>query len=74
MISNLTIFDSSVLGISIVAGSESDPNDLNITSWNVTSNPFSTFNLIFHRNGLEKYPDKALISIYPQGFYQRSNE
>lgn len=35
-IANITAIDSSVLGISVVPGAESDPNDLNITRWNVT--------------------------------------
>ena len=35
-IKNLSAINSEVLSIKSIAGKDSDPNDLNITSWNVT--------------------------------------
>ncbi len=37
VIKNLSAINSDVLGIKTIAGKDSDPVDLNITSWNVTS-------------------------------------
>ncbi len=39
-IKNLSAINSDVLSIKTLAGKDSDPNNLNITSWNVTSNSF----------------------------------
>ena len=36
VVKNLTAIDSQVLGLKIIPGAESNLNDLNITSWNVT--------------------------------------
>lgn len=36
VIKNLTAINPDVVGIKTIAGKDSDPVDLNITSWNVT--------------------------------------
>jgi hypothetical protein len=43
LIPNLTSIDSNVLSITTIPGTESDPDDLNITSWNVTSKILNAF-------------------------------
>jgi hypothetical protein len=44
-IPNISAIDSRVLGIKVLPGIDSDPNNLNISSWNVTSNlHFYSFN------------------------------
>ena len=48
-IKNLSAINSEVLSIKIIGGKDSDPNDLNITSWNVTSK--SRLMLIRFRDG-----------------------
>jgi hypothetical protein len=37
VIKNLSKIDYNVISVTILAGADSDPKDLNITSWNVTS-------------------------------------
>lgn len=68
VILNLTAIDTEVLGISTVAGKESDPTDLNITQWNVTSKL-----LIVHlscRNGNSKDCNQGLVLNTSQDFIE----
>ncbi len=58
IIKNLTLINSEVLRIKSIPGIDSDPNDLNITSWNVTSKFKIRFLII-----LEMEARKILIKL-----------
>ena len=58
-IPNISAIDNKVLGIKVLPGIDSDPNNLNISSWNVTSKKIlPSYNLI-----LEMDTRKIVIKV-----------
>lgn len=70
-IPNISAIDTNVLGIKVLPGIDSDPNNLNISHWNVTSKTRHPFLIIeIFRDGLKKNYYKVGISDLNESLYQ----